>query len=436
MPRQELRAARQWRSEPASKRRFCGLLLVVGMVFLGACAGSSRGLDTKSRSPAESTTLILISLDGFRWDFMELAETPTLDRLAASGVRAQRLIPVFPTKTFPNHYSIATGLYPEHHGIVANNFYDPAFDASFVLAEPATHSVAQWWEGEPIWVTAERQGLTAATYFWPGSEEEFDGIRPTHWKPYDQNVPYEERIDQVLTWLDSDKNDRPDFIALYVDLIDTVTHSHDPESSPEVAAAIRTVDDLLGRLLEGLALSGHLDRVNLMVVSDHGMASTSPNRVIFLDDYLATEELRILDWDPVLSIWPDPGEEDEVYDTLAGAHPHLRILRKDDIPNEWHYRDHRRIPPILGVADEGWSITSRPFFASDPAFFEGANHGYEPSIDSMGALFLANGPAFEEGLIVPPVEAVDLYELMCSILGLEPAMNDGDLTRVQHLLHH
>ena len=358
-----------------------------------------------------------------------------LDRLAASGVRAERLIPVFPTKTFPVHYSMVTGLYPEHHGVVANFFYDPILDASFSLSDPDSNRRTVWWEdGEPIWVNAERQGLTTATYFWPGSEAEHDGIRPTYWRPYDQNVPYEDRIDQVLDWLDLDDLERPGFVALYFDLIDSVAHSHDPDSSPQVADAIRTVDGLVGRLLDGLAARGQRDRVNLIAVSDHGMAATSRERVIFLDDYLDLDQIHVADWSPVLSIWPRPDREEEILEALSGAHPRLTVYRKAQIPDAWHYRAHRRIAPILAVAEEGWTIARRSELARDPAFFDGADHGYEPFLPSMGALFIAQGPDFRQGVVVPPFEVVHLYAMMCEILGLVPAPNDGDLQEVQNIL--
>lgn len=408
--------------------------MIIVLVLLAACTSLPPHSRTEGDGASKPPALILISLDGFRWDFMELAATPSLDRLVAAGVRAERLIPVFPTKTFPNHYTIVTGLYPEHHGIVANNFYDPTLDASFILGDPETHDRVHWWDGEPIWVTAEKQGLRAATYFWPGSEAEFEGIRPTYWRPYEHQVPYEQRVDQVLAWLDSEETDRPDFIALYLDLVDTVAHSNNPSSSSRLVEAIRTVDAVIGQLLDGLAASGQLDRLNLLVVSDHGMATISQRQVIFLDDYLDTSQIHIADWNPVLSIWPEPGQEERVYEALVGAHPRLRVFRKAEIPEDWHYRGHRRIPPVLAVADEGWSITTHQTFARNPAFFEGANHGYEPSLPSMGGLFVAYGPAFQEGLTVPSLEAVDLYELMCRILGLTPAPNDGNPQKVRHIL--
>ena len=433
MPRQDIFSTRRKNPLSTSVSRVARTALVVAAVLLAACAGAPRGPRLSDRQPDTRDTLILVSLDGFRWDFIDLAETPALDSLVATGTRAERLVPVFPTKTFPNHYTIVTGLYPEHHGIVANNFYDPLFDASFILSDSETLFRWPWWEGEPIWVTAERQGLTTATYFWPGSEADFDGTRPTYWEPYDHELPYDERIDQVLEWLNGEEGPPPDFIALYFDLIDSVAHSYDPESSPRVAEAIRTVDSVVGRLLEGLSVSKKAGQVNLLVVSDHGMAPTSPERVIFLDDYLDPDQARILDWDPILSIWPEPSQVDQVYEALAGAHPHLQVYRRKDIPAEWHYSDHRRIPPLLGVADEGWSITTRSVFQTDPAFFEGSNHGYDPSLASMGALFVAKGPAFEPGLLASPVRAVDLYELMCRILGLTPAQNDGDPGGTEHI---
>jgi predicted AlkP superfamily pyrophosphatase or phosphodiesterase len=378
--------------------------------------------------------VVLVSLDAFRWDFMAKTETPNLDALAARGVQAERLIPVFPTKTFPNHYSIATGLYAEHHGIVANNMFDPVFDARFSLSDRSAVTDGRWWDGEPIWVTAERQGQVAAAFFFPGTEAAIHGVRPTYWRDYDGGVPNEDRVAQVLQWLDLPPAERPSLITTYFVDVDDATHRYGTDA-PETLAAIRTVDRMIGLLVSGLEQRGIAASTNLVVVSDHGMANTASDRVIFLDDYLRLDEVDVVDVNPVAAIRPlTPGDEDRIYGLLATAHPHLRVYKRDEIPARWHYRDHRRIQPVLAVADEGWSISSHPYVDSQPERMDGANHGYDNALLSMGAVFVAAGPAFREGVIAAPFEAIHVYALLCRILGLTPAPNDGNLDAVIGML--
>ncbi len=402
------------------------LLLTLAATLL-ACA-------TFRAAPAPDHALILVGIDGFRHDFVARAPTPALDRLAAAGVAAERLIPAFPTKTFPNHYTIVTGLYPEHHGIVANNMYDPVFDAFYALGDREAVEDGRWYGGEPIWVTLERQGGTAATFFWPGSEAAIGGRRPTYWKLYDGEVPNEHRVDQALAWLDLPPARRPDFLTLYFSDVDDAAHRNDPDSAPEVGEAVARVDAMLGRLLDGLERRGLLAATDVIVVSDHGMAATSPERAIAIDDFVDLEVAKVVDWNPVLAAWPAADRVEEVYAALAGAHPHLAVYRKSEIPEALHYREHRRIPPILGIADEGWSVTSRGYLAERGERLRGGNHGYDPRLPSMGALFLAAGPSFRRGERVAPFENVHLYELMAHVLGVEAAPNDGDLEAVRHLL--
>ncbi len=410
-----------------ARRRVLALVLALAASLL-ACA-TLRG---PAAVPARA--LVLVGVDGFRHDFLERAETPALDRLAAAGVLAERLVPAFPTKTFPNHYTIVTGLYPEHHGIVANNMYDPVFDATYSLDNRAAVEDGRWYGGEPIWVTLERQGGTAATFFWPGSEAAIAGRRPTYWKLYDGEVPNEHRVDQAIAWLDLPRPRRPDFLTLYFSDVDDAAHGHDPDTAPEVGEAVARVDAMLGRLLDGLERRELLATTDIVVVSDHGMAATSPERAIAIDDYVDLEVANVVDWNPVLALWPGADRVEEVYAALAGAHPRLAVYRKSEIPEALHYREHRRIPPILGIADEGWSVTSRGYLAERGERLRGGNHGYDPRLPSMGALFLASGPSFRRGERVPPFENVHLYELMAHVLGVEPAPNDGDLEAVRHLL--
>ncbi len=403
-------------------------VVLVSVVSLQSCATSAP------HSVATPAPVVLVGLDAFGWDFMEKTETPNLDALAARGVRAEHLVPVFPTKTFPNHYSIATGLYAEHHGIVANNMYDPVFDAHFSLGDRSAVSDGRWWGGEPIWVTVEKQGLVAAAFFWPGTEAAIQGVRPTYWRPYDGSIPAEDRVAQVLAWLDLPVGERPAFITLYFSEVDDATHRFGTDA-PETLAAIQRMDRMIGLLMTGLEQRGIASTTNVVVVSDHGMANTSPDRVIFLDDYVRLDEVEVVDWNPIAAIRPLRADDAErIYRRLASAHPHLRVFRKNEIPARWHYRDHRRIQPILAVADEGWSIASRPYFDLQPDRMAGANHGYDNALQSMGAVFVAAGPAFREGVVAAPFEAIHVYALLCRVLGLTPAPNDGNVDAVARLL--
>lgn len=405
------------------------------LFFLAGCGTPAPGIATQAGPGNErAPTLILVSLDGVRWDYPARYDTPNLDRIARRGLRAEALVPVFPTKTFPNHYSQVTGLYPENHGVVGNMMYDPEMDASFSLSNRAAVEDARWWGGEPLWVTAEKQGLTAATYFWPGSEAAIQGVRPTHWRSYDGSVPAEERVEQVLEWLDLPPKERPAFITLYFSLVDTEGHRHGPDA-PETAAAVRRADAYLGRLLNGLERRGLLDQTHLLVTSDHGMADTSPERVVFLDDYVDLDDLEIVTYTPVFTAYPKPGRMDSVLAALQEV-PRLSVYRKENVPERLRFSNHPRIPPIVGLMDEGWSLAAtRARFEKNPQRYAGGDHGYDHGLRSMHGIFYAQGPAFEAGQVVAPLSSVHLYALMAKILGLRPAPNDGNPAVVRRLLN-
>jgi len=395
--------------------------LLLGIGVASGCIGRGPG------------PVILVGLDAFGWDFRSKTDTPNLDRIAAAGVVAEWMVPVFPTKTFPNHYSIATGLYAEHHGIVANTMYDPDLDAWFRLSDREAVMDGRWWGGEPVWVTAARHGFTTAAYFWPGTEAAISGIRPDRWKPYVHTTPNDVRVDTVLSWLDLPPEERPSLITMYFADVDDATHAHGTDA-PETLAAIREVDRAVGRLLRGLETRGILERVTVVIVSDHGMADVARDRVIFLDDYIEVDEVEIIDRDPLAALRPRPGDEDRIYGALDGAHPHLQVYRKVGIPDRWHFRDSPRIQPIQALADEGWSISGRNYFETHPNAYRGATHGYDNALPSMRATFLAMGPAFKRGVTVPPFQNVHVYELLCHALGIPPAANDGSLDSVQAML--
>jgi predicted AlkP superfamily pyrophosphatase or phosphodiesterase len=405
-------------------RRLLLLLCLLACAGFGQPAGDLR------------PTVILVSFDGWRWDYHTRVPVPHLQRLIARGVRAEGLIPAFPSKTFPNHYTVVTGLYPEHHGIVANNIWDDASRRTFALDRRKEVSDAMWWGGEPIWVAAERAGQRTAPLFWPGSEAPIGGGRPANWAPYDEGVPASQRIRQVLELLDRPVAERPTFMTLYFEDTDTAGHDDGPDSQALRDAAIR-VDAYLGQLMAGLERRGLLDRVNIVVVSDHGMAATSTSRVVLLDDYIALDDVTIVDINPTLGIFPDEGKADGVYRALRNAHPRLKVYRREETPAHWHYRDHPRIPPIVGVVDEGWQIMRRSSFESIMARTvrpAGGQHGYDPRVRSMRGLFVAAGPAFKQGITVPAFENVHIYNALARILGVVPAKNDGNPEVARRLL--
>ena len=405
--------------------------LVVGFAFpCGVLAGCRTAAPPDAgqpgASPAEAVPLVLVSIDGFRWDYRDRAETPALDRLAAEGVHAGRLVPVFPTLTFPNHYALVTGLHPEHHGIVGNSMRDPALGA-FSLGNREAVTDARWWAGEPLWATAERQGARAATMFWPGSEAAIGGVRPSDWKVYDETVPAEARVDTVLAWLARPAATRPRLVTLYFEDVDHAGHADGPDA-PETTAAIEHVDAAIARLTAGLAALGR--PVNVVVVSDHGMAALSPDRVAYLDDAaprFAAQAETVL-WGATTLVWPQPGRLDSLAAAL-GTVDHMTVYRRDapeaagGVPDRLHFRDNVRIAPLVLVADEGWTLTTRAT-ARPP---RGGTHGYDNAVRSMSGILIARGPAFRSGgVAVTEFRTVDVYAALCAALGIAPAPNDGD----------
>jgi predicted AlkP superfamily pyrophosphatase or phosphodiesterase len=380
--------------------------------------GSEPTEPPTSRWADSDRMVLLVSLDGVRWDYMDRVDTPALDRIASEGVRADGLVPVFPSKTFPNHFTQVTGLYPAEHGIVGNSFWDNDLDDSFDMSETGS----EWWGGEPIWITAAKQGLRTTTMYWPGSETDYDGVRPDEWIPFDPPIRNDKRVDQVLEWIDEPQP--PHFATLYFSDVDGAGHSYGPES-PEVDTAMRTVDGMVQRLLDGLEERDKLDDVDLIVVSDHGMAQLSRDRAIFLDDHVDIDAFWIAAWGPYATLDPKDGDTTGVLEALADL-PHATCTDDATRPAELHFPSGARIPPILCVAEVGWGITSRPWFDDNPSDLTGATHGFLSSARDMHGLFLARGPHLQQGLQTPPLSSVHLYELMAELLQITPAPNSGD----------
>jgi predicted AlkP superfamily pyrophosphatase or phosphodiesterase len=412
-------------------------LFAAFVLLFAAASGNATGVASRQTPAPEAwrDTVILVSFDGWRWDFGQRASLPNLERFAARGVRARWLVPSFPTKTFPNHYTIVTGLYPGHHGIVANNIFDAPTGRSFSLSTRDEVQSAMWWGGEPIWVAAERAGQKTAPVFWPGSEAPLvDGRRASYWEPFDAKVPGSERVRKVLELLDLPADRRPTFLTLYFEEVDHVGHGG--PDRPEMLDALSKSDVWFGELMRGLEERRLTDRVNILVVSDHGMIATSRERSIVLEDYVAPEDARVVDLNPTIGLYPAPGKEEAVYRSLRTA-PHLKVYRRKDTPKHWRFRDHPRVPPIVGTMDEGWQILRRRTAESIDAGMiprNGGQHGYDPRSVSMRGLFMAAGPAFRQGVVVDPFENVSIYNVLARLLRVRPAKNDGDPAVVKRLL--
>jgi predicted AlkP superfamily pyrophosphatase or phosphodiesterase len=391
-------------------------------IFASACATSAvRPTETPAATASGvAPQVILVSLDGFRRSYLDTDSVPALHALGRDGVTAKAMIPSFPTLTFPNHYTIVTGLYPEHHGIVGNSIYDPEFKALFTMSNAASKE-SRWWGGEPIWVTAEKQGQRAASMFWVGSEVEIDSVRPTRWKTFDAKVPFDTRVDTVLSWVTLTGPQRLSLITLYFDEPDHTGHDAGPDS-PRTADAAARADSAIGRLVQGLRARGMYDKVNLIIVSDHGMSQLSPDRTVYLDDVVDTASVRITSLSPDLMLTPRDGDAAALLAKLKRLQ-HVRAWLKADVPERLHYNEGRRITPVVAVADDGWTVAIHGG-RRGPG---GGAHGYDNADVSMNAIFIAHGPAFKQSVTTAAFPNVDVYDLLAKILKLKPAPNDGSL---------
>jgi predicted AlkP superfamily pyrophosphatase or phosphodiesterase len=414
-----------------NKSFWLSLLLITSSFLLFSCKATSKQIP-----PAKITdlkpTILLISIDGFRAEYLNRGITPNLQLLANEGVRSQSLNSVFPTKTFPNHYTIVTGLLPDHHGIISNRFYDPQFDEEFTRASPKAKE-SRWWKGEPIWVTAEKQGQLSGTFFWPGSEVEIQGRRPKYNQPYNPNIDYRDRIKGILDWLDLPVAQRPTLLTLYFEEVDIAGHRYGPDAKA-TRLAISKIDRVLTLLLDGLAARGIRDQINIIIVSDHGMTALDPDKVIQIDKHIDISQLRIIEDSPIMWVWPPIGQEEQIYQQLVKADPHLTVYRRAELQEKYKLGTNSRVPPLIAIVDEGWSIDFKGLVGSLKRKVRGGGHGYLPESPQMQGIFIAHGPAFKKNTLVPTINNTDIYELMAQILNLQPAANDGCLDCIRSVL--
>jgi predicted AlkP superfamily pyrophosphatase or phosphodiesterase len=397
------------------------ILLILLMIanISGRCLGQD----------ATKPYVVMLSLDGFRWDYTEKYYTPNLRKLAAGGVKTKSLIPCFPTKTFPNHYSIVTGLYPDNHGIVQNSFYDSTLMQTFEIGKRATVENGKFYAGEPIWLTATKQGMLSASFFWVGSEAAIQGLRPDYWKKYEQKFPYEQRIDTVIHWLSLPEKLRPHLITWYMDEPDGTGHRFGPVND-KTKQKVEHLDSLVGVFVAKIMKLPIADKINIIIVSDHGMGGVRKENFVKLCEYLKPSwYIKYLGDNPVTMVQPAKGCEDSLVNALKNV-PHIKVWRKKDIPKRLNYGGNSRIFEITIAADSAWGVTWR----DREVKYDGGTHGYDNENTDMHGIFIASGPAFKQNFIVPSFENIHIYSLLAKILELKPVSTDGNLEKVVNLL--
>ena len=372
--------------------------------------------------------LVLVSFDGFRPDYLDRYRTPSFDRVAARGVAAEALVSVYPSLTFPAHYSIATGLHPERHGLVGNRFYDPARGEEYNYRDRHSVEDGTWYGGEPIWVTAETQGMVAAAMLFVGTEADIGGVRPTFWTRYADRGTHRERVDEVLEWLALPAERRPHLVTLYFSSVDGAGHRYGPASSA-VAEAVERVDGDLGRLLDGIDALPHGGAVSVVLVSDHGMAAVRPGGTIDLGAVADLRGVRAVVSGPGANLFVAGGAararavredvNDGTGEGLTGGRAYLR----HEVPAALRYRDNPRIGDVVAVADPGFM-----FDLGGPPPPPGM-HGWDPRHPDMHGIFLAAGPDVRPGQRIGRVGLVHLYPFLARLLRLAPNPDvDGDLS--------
>lgn len=378
--------------------------------------------------------VILISFDGFRWDYVNRGITPNFDYIKEHGVSAISLRPCFPSKTFPNHLSIITGMYPAHHGIISNNFPDYFNDTYYSMGDSNEVKNAKWYKGEAFWETAERQGIKTASYFWPGSEVSLSYRHPAYYYKYEHHKPYRERVDGVISWLRLPYNERPHFITSYFDATDTYGHEFGPDS-PETNKAIAQLDSIVGYYFLRLKEINLYDSTDVIVVSDHGMTGTSSDKIINMESILEGYKYKRNDIGPVMMIEPETGQTNKIYSILKDKENHYKVYKREDIPQYFHFSDNPLISSILIIADEGWSLVTDKSLEGMKNRRDGGNHGYDNFLMDMNGIFYAIGPAFKSNYRVGTIDNIDIYPLLCKIFNILPnPLIDGKLERIEYIL--
>ncbi len=397
-----------------------GITLTISLLMFWVFIGCS-GLSQKDKY------VVVLSLDGFRPDYLDKAHTPTFDSLARVGVRSS-LRPCFPSVTFPNHYSLATGLHPNNHGLVNNSFYDSELDAVYRISDRKAVETPDFYFGEPIWNTAEKQGVHAASYFWVGSETAIQGMQPSIWKKFDSTVPYRDRADSVVAWLQLPEKIRPHLIMWYIEEPDAAGHNYTPDSVATYRM-VEHLDSVLHHFFTEVRKLEQFEQIDFIVLSDHGMATYYPENYVNLYDYLPIDSFYYAFEGIPTMLYPKETYLETAYEKLKSI-PNITVYKREEMPERFVYGSNPRIGNLVVLPDVGTYVQFREI----PAPKLGGAHGYDNFAPEMEALFIAAGPSFKKGEVFPVMANVNVYPLIALLLNLEPAKNDGDVEIVKKFL--
>lgn len=379
-------------------------------------------------------TVLLIGIDGFRWDYIDIAIqkniAPNILKLMNEGIRINKLKPVFPSKTFPNHYSIVTGLYAESHGIISNDFYDPELQKQFKVGDSSSYDPDFWKQAEPVWITLKKKNIDSATVFWPGSDVEINGERPTYWIKFDSSMTINKRVEKFTEFVDV--IGKPQFFALYFEHVDTAGHKYGPNTT-QTDEALTLIDNSIGDIINILKSRNLLESTDIIITGDHGMTEIYNDKYINLNQYINYDtDAKVYSFGPVSDLYLVPGANiDTIFDKVKNI-PHVTAYKKNDIPDKFKYRKSHRVPEIVLVADLGYTIAM-----NDQIWTDHGNHGYDPDISDMRAGFIASGPSFLQNEIIAEVDNIHIYSLICHLLGLKKedmAPNNGTISSIEQIL--
>ena len=400
------------------------LIVFVVPLFIFSTRSYSQG-----NYEQEFKHLILISLDGFRYDYLDRGVTPTISKIASEGVRAAYLQPVFPTSTFPNHISIITGLYPTNHGIVANKFIDTITNEFFSIGSKEALD-PKWYFGEPFWVTCKKNGVVSASYFWPSSDLNDSTRNPNYFERYDHNRDYLQRVQGILSWLDLPENQRPSFLTLYFDSPDTYGHKNGTESEV-LNKKLTELDSVISVLIQGLKDREIYDKTNIIILSDHGMMNFYPNTLINYTKFLPKKFAKVINNGAYIFIHPKIGYEDSVVTRLALNSHNFRFYRSDSLPPVFSCNLSSRLGRYIAIANCGWLFTEIDEWKNDYV----ASHGYDNRCLEMQGIFVAVGPSFKKSYRSIGLRSIDIYPLLCKLFNFKINHKiDGELINIEHIL--
>lgn len=413
------------------------LFVVFFLVFLSSVAKSQDTTQNvianryNSIEQQQKPYVILISLDGFRWDLADKYQAKNLIKLREQGVQADYLKPSYPSLTFPNHYSIVTGLYPSHHGIVDNIFHDKATGVTFRRADKKMAVDSSWYNGKPLWVLAEQQQMLSAIFYWPGSEISMNGIKPTYLYNYSEIIPVDSRIGIVKNWLELPSERRPHFIALYFPQVDKAAHANTADSE-EAKAAVQVVDDAVGKLIAIAEKTGL--PINFVVLSDHGMTAVANENTIPLPKAIDLNQFIVPTGNALLHLYTKEKKYIKpTYKALKAEAKDYDVYLAKNIPKAWHYN--KKEDTYNRVGDMILVPHLPRIFSINNIKPEIGQHGFNPAIKDMHAIFYAWGPNFKSNLKIPAFENVNVYPLIAKILGLNYTEKiDGKLKLVEQAI--